>query len=1327
MGILGKIFTGSGGAAKAGTQLKQVRRLITLGRLAEAAPQLEEIADNLPEDAKADLRNELALAHEDLFRAQLEAGEIGPALVSAERSARGDMGRLADLLERIAAKGRPERRLLEMVQAHWPKEERIKRLMLTLSKEILKEQAEDIPPQEMEFLEQTAEAFPMWKEGVGLLADRYLTEGRHDAEALQVYRNAYPNRKADRRLREVLLSSLVTAGAKDEFAATVYKDAVETSDNPDALRLLAEYMLDTDDFTPSSVPYIERALSKGTLSAPALEKAARLALSSKYNFINRLGILLAVYRQGNRERDVVAFLSEQLAEQSKLDDEAIKIMSLAFEQRLVTKRSVLILCEHCLAHDRSDPLAIKVYETYLSSWPDRPQRRIYSLLAHTYAHQTRVDDQATKIYEEALLDSPTDPVVVQMLARAYHATDRRDAVAEQIYRQAFPIVDEEVKLQLAQILAEIKVEAADWGAETLQYLTVMGRPTRGPLAGRYDEALTNCFLVTGRRGEQAQQAYFRMFESTEDSGEINLRLVELLAEIIAERGTAPPTDSIEMRVYRKLFELQKFSTPPEIAFVLLDEALKQKQGGAWLTNLAVRCFEADPPRFIKLIEPYGAAELIQEAGDFYIEHYNFPLAAQAYESAYRISPTEELSYKLAKIYMLDGKPALTLEHLERLKSPSFAQRRMYFEAAAWQMIGQPDEAAKLLDALVPPPQGEIPEFLLKLRRAINLELVGQLPEALAGYSALAGKSPWPKFERWLKLQVGIVNIKLKHLDAARELLEEALRQNPNGRAEQLFCSLALFATAYSLLRDNKLVEALPLFARTVEVNRTHRLLRDVIVNLLNLYGERAFFGNDLARAAQILEVCHRILPKRVETKRLLAYTYHLVKDYGRALIYYRDINWTDDDPRLERSQAYCYLSNGQPEKAWKVFLDLAKRGNLTADDFPRLVGCFIADKEAQGGRAWERIEFPANTNATLLTALLVHDGLYERAAEQLNALIKADPQNLKLRWYMGRAYSQLHKRDIAVHNWKELQQLCLTAPGTPEQKTRQLTELGLAFLDAGYALEAMSTWDELRKLDERNPDLPLLYAATLDLNGYTLARKDQHKLAREEWRKALKFDPDSITLIQNFAIASLELDDYDESTRAFQRLGKHYQDLVNKNPRVNGHLSRGISFLERAMNTFALTRGKSEVDVTKARAEDAVDFYQRCNQFYWILSLDKRATTQQVEKEYFRLIKIFNPERHADDFMLVEEAYTNLIKEGEKRAMIDLFVYNPLDIPTVRQRLKRLPPGGLISFEQLDLPQAIPGPDYQQLKPTKIDETEVVKPLDDLLALNFKIPDWTIL
>src|SRR5690606_4870415 len=144
-------------------------------------------------------------------------------------------------------------------------------------------------------------------------------------------------------------------------------------------------------------------------------------------------------------RNLLAFLAEKLADQNRFDNEAIQIMSLSFEERVVSKRAILILAEHCLANERDDSFAVRVYESYLSNWPDRPQRRIYGILAHSYADITRVDEQAQKIYEEALEDTPTDPVILNILARAYHALDRRDDLAERVYKQAFGAAEGDVK------------------------------------------------------------------------------------------------------------------------------------------------------------------------------------------------------------------------------------------------------------------------------------------------------------------------------------------------------------------------------------------------------------------------------------------------------------------------------------------------------------------------------------------------------------------------------------------------------------------------------------------------------------------------------------------------------------------------------------------------------------------------------------------------------------------------------------------------------------------------------------------------------------------
>ena len=47
--------------------------------------------------------------------------------------------------------------------------------------------------------------------------------------------------------------------------------------------------------------------------------------------------------------DLLAYLGEFLAQSNRFDDESIEIMTKAFELRMVSKRAILILTEHCLS------------------------------------------------------------------------------------------------------------------------------------------------------------------------------------------------------------------------------------------------------------------------------------------------------------------------------------------------------------------------------------------------------------------------------------------------------------------------------------------------------------------------------------------------------------------------------------------------------------------------------------------------------------------------------------------------------------------------------------------------------------------------------------------------------------------------------------------------------------------------------------------------------------------------------------------------------------------------------------------------------------------
>ncbi|MCC7479229.1 tetratricopeptide repeat protein [bacterium] len=1331
MSILGKLFSAPAGAGKLAPKIKAALKLLEQSKHQEALAQFRALwAEKGDAPAEADLallRELRSRLLSDLIRRK----EFGEALPLAAAALEDDPAQASAVATEIVDSGFCGPESFDIIRKAVAADAVQKNLMLKTAKAVLAERQENLGEADISFLTDTARSFPLWKDGVTLLADRYLKEGRRDSESLAIYRAAYPNRKADRRLREVLLDSMIAVGERDDFAASVYLDAVETGSNPEALRLLAEIYIGRGDLSIPTVPYIQLALEKGAdkstprLSDDSLKRLAALVLAGNPEQLDRLKLLQLIFRLGYYDRDMLSFMSDSLAEQGKFDDLSIKVMSLAFEQRLVTKRAVLILSEHCLANERDDEFAIRVYETYLSTWPDRPQRRIYYVLAQHYAGLTRVDDQAQKIYEEALVDNPTDPVISTILARAYHAADRRDETAEEIYRGAFAIADNETKQQLGRVLAEIRVSHGDFSQETLLYLTTCGKPSSGPLAKTYDEALTNCFLAAGRRGEQAQQAYFALFERTENTPDINPRLVRLLSEIIKERGAPPESNTVEMRVYRKVFDLEKFSTDPEVAAVLLEDSLRGGDGAGSPVQLGVLVFEHKPELFIDTVTRYKREHLLQEVGDFYIERHNFPLAAQAYQASFNLQPTDAVRYRLVKIHLLEGQPDKALEHLQVLNVPGFEGKRAYWQAAAFQQKHEPVEAGRLLRSV--PQNDGVPQPLIDLRWALNDELDGNLEGALHSYTELLKEPALEKFQRWMRIERGIVMLKLGRLEAARDQLEEIWRQNPNGRAEQLFLSLALFFLGHRSLKEGKVAEALPLMTHAVEVNRNHRLLRQVIVDVLDGYGEEAFFKGDLKRAADLLDTAQRILPKRIETKILLAYTYHRLKDYAKAIINYRDIVWSDENPWVQRSQAYAYMEHNQPDKAWKVLIDLARRGNLSNDDFPRFVKCYLADPEVRESHNLDHITFNEGCDGPGLVAVLLHDGLYDRAAELLGRLVQKSPDDPQLYWYLGQAHSHLGKREMAVHYWKQLLDICKQRETDPALKLRQFTEIGLAFLNAGYAQEAIQTWAELRTLDERNPDLPVLYAGTLDLNAYQAARKDQLKQAREEWKKALEFDPENPWIVQNYAISILLLDDLDEAGNQYKRLARLWMAQVNKNPRANAHLARWVSLLERALSTFALTKNRPDHDLTKIRAEDTVGFYQKANQFYWILSLDKRANLAQIEREYFRLIKIFNPERHADDFMLVEESYTHLFKSQERRELLNIFAFNPLDLPAIRSRLSKVPQDGSISFERLDLPSTIPPPDFQQLKPQPMDEAAAVRPLDELMAISFKIPDWTIL
>ena len=74
---------------------------------------------------------------------------------------------------------------------------------------------------------------------------------------------------------------------------------------------------------------------------------------------------------------------------------------------------------------------------------------------------------------------------------------------------------------------------------------------------------------------------------------------------------------------------------------------------------------------------------------------------------------------------------------------------------------------------------------------------------------------------------------------------------------------------------------------------------------------------------------------------------------------------------------------------------------------------------------------------------------------------------------------------------------------------------------------------------------------------------------------------------------------------------------------------------------------------------------------YAVLGLERRATTRDVKRAYFNLVRQYPPETNAAEFKLIRAAYEKLQTE-ETKVETDLFLFQPPPPWEPRKRLRKL-------------------------------------------------------
>ncbi|MEP0814935.1 MAG: hypothetical protein HRF49_09765 [bacterium] len=1169
---------------------------------------------------------------------------------------------------------------------------------------------------------------PLWKGGSSILSIRYLAEGRTDAEALDVYKNAYRHNKDNEELVRILTQSLIENQDKSEFALKFYRDQLDAGrDVPKALGLLCDAYLEKGEISPTTWPFIADALGRGMLSPEGVKHVSDFILTQEKSYFNRRDLAEQVYERGYRGQELLQYLADEYASELDISERTIPLFQDAFKQHALSKRSIRALTEHFLGRDDRGDFACRVYETYLSMVPELPQRKLYELLAQHYIQLGRADEQAKKIYEEALTTDPDNPEIIRMLAITYLAYHTDTQAAIDIYRRAFNIVtDDFTREKIALILAEHNVKIKRFDETTLEYLMTLKGAYPAHLEQQFSEALGYCFMNLDRHDEDAKRHYQRLYKSSTNPP---ARLIRVLAQIaVEEHQEGKPYSSEEIRLFEQVFELERFSCDPEVGFALLTHRLKENIEDPRLTQYAVRCFEADRARLVKLLGENGRPNLLVGIGDFYAEKFNYEQATVAYKDAAEQTNLDSAKYRFAKMLIIggDAKGALSILSKLSIGGKKDEAQNLYWRGVCHLTLEDHRSAAECFNRIAEDAEmaSHIPGYLIKLRRGQAQELNFEWQNARASYREVLDDPEARNFHRWAEIEISMLYLKEKRYEEALAQTEASYNKNRTGRAESRYYSTALFYCGATALKEGDIKKATSLLFQSVQVDMGDRLIRDVITDLLLIEGEKAFFARDFERARKLLETSLAILPRRIDTRSLLAFACHELRDYDQAILHYVNVPWDQVPEELEQSQAYAYFSSKRLEKAWRVFADLLRKGKFNKADLPLLFASYLSDPVWEGAKVFKDIEFDDDTIE--FAQLYVHDGQYKRALELLSKLAKTDEykNDLRIFWFQGLANAKLGNREMAVHFWREILKNADRPDVDKSKRMQEYLEIGLAFLESGYAKEAMQTWEALAGIDPHFEHLPKLYAETLSLNAYQLVRKaDQVKTAISEWKKALQYDPKNMRLIQNLAIAYWQMDDFGNSTRFWNRMIDWWKKELERKPRQNAVYSVYIAEIQRVLTDLITTKGKAEHDLAKVRTEDVIDYYQKANKFYWLLNLDKRASIPQIERAYFRLVKIFNPERFADDFMLLEEAYANLT-DSAKKEKIDLFAYNPLYLDELRTTVW----GGkhVNVFGALKIKVNPPLPRYTYLKPSGLDWNEVMDKVTERLKLNLKLPDWNL-
>ncbi|MCK4721206.1 hypothetical protein KAU08_11120 [bacterium] len=1147
------------------------------------------------------------------------------------------------------------------------------------------------------------------------LCNKYSKLEKFDDNSLPLFSRMHQRALDNKDITYGLAMCYRNLGKYDRTALAVYRKAFhEFSTNKDFLYGLARTYASQKTVITEALPVIERALKFSPDEELFLQARIMIMVNLPSLTSEQVRLLMDHFKK-TKDKELAGKLIVHLLATHADDEDACRVYELMWASHSKRTTMLSILSEKYRLAGRKDNEAMNIFQAFFDEMPREHENTLN--LARRYAESGAKGETPVMVFQQALRDNVSSDVdnVVLALAEAYMTENKITEEAGRIYRMAHAVEPE--KLEILSALKEVVMKGGRIdGSRANALIKYIKHPEPSEkekkevavklgaaLAedGRSDEDALNIYRmnIENRKVSNPEEDIFAsMLIKKQVAKSDDIKLIE---KVYGRKDTNEMALSLA-RLYLKSGQLSNKRLPVVLRAMKLVPS--DKELGNWLLPYLFNKHGDDENLFGQLgeivgnghlngakgINPGAVAQTITRIARDRIRDGNFKEAIDILMEAFKYEKNPILQYLLGVSYQGSGDTQTGLEIFKNLKKKEKTNPAYSYRIAVLKLMsGDVGEADTVLKSLAKQ-YNDHP--LLCLRFGMIEESRGNPVKAMEHYEMI--KSGDKSVIAFADYRKGIIQALHDSWEEANKLLVQA---SGGGITNQTMTE-ALLISRVKLADQEIEANALDLaesHVMAIAGNRIPPWLQIANERFLRL-GILRFLDGDSDGAKRVLESGEKTGIRDAIVSGLISMIdfeagkpkasvdrlerYLTLRDKSGAEFAHK--LWAVISMRLgrhdeAREAADWLLANESKDAARLRFLSVWR--NPIEVDWPAALDEYSYDYLEK------EFEFPVG----LIGRMAYKFADYEAGARYLEKHFKDEskPDRVEAEFLLGLMYIKLKKPNLGLHYWSRI-----LSEGYKELEGKQRVDglmlLGFHFLEHGEPEKSREAFKLAGDAGASKEEIEHAISFSHIQAGYLAAKVDNMLGAIMEWETILESDPDNWQALQNLGLAYFWTDNDEKSLDYFNRL------FVVCDTKPELIIEEDFSFVieeTRKMVNQLVNLTQTDKTRSEVKREMLLDEITSANRHYWTLGVKKGTTSENAQANYFRLVKIYNPEKYPQDFMVLEKGYQffnkpGLIKKNEQK-VFNAFHFKQLGMEET-EGLTEIPPSSVVvEFlrKQLDL------------------------------------------